>query len=330
MKHMKNNLKDLLQSNYPNIDGNSLGSYCNKFEKIIKILNNLGVNAEEKKKSILSSVGKKDFLNYVCELSIIYHFATNYPNCFKNEVNSFGNKNYDFSFYKENLKINVEIKSLSPSDNSGKIPIKIFLPKEQEQELYNQGLENITRTTHKKIKELLEKANSQLPSLKDNEINVTILCVSDLDEYADVVTNLLHSEINLLHSNNFNKIDCILVCNIGFEHNFLLDKSVYETYIDIQSYKLNGEMIWEYKRSIPVLPMLFWLKTSFPRNDETQKNVMEAMFSHTCYLREKIKSNNDIQEAIFELYNNIAKGVLNNYSRLELENTKTSIKTHVQ
>lgn len=262
---------------------------------------------KKKKKFILSSVGKKDFLNYVCELSIIYHFATNNPNCFKNQVNSFGNKNYDFSFYKENLKINVEIKSLSPSDNSGRIPIKIFLPKEQEKELYNQGLKNITRTTHKKIKELLEKANSQLPSLKDNEINVTILCVSDLDEYADVVTNLLHSEINLLHSNNFNNIDCLLVCNIGYEHNFLLDKSVYKEYIKIESYKLDGETIWEYKRSIPVLPMLFWLKTPLPRNEDTQKSVMEAMFSHTSYLTGKIKNNNDIQKTIFDLYNNIEK-----------------------
>lgn len=321
MKHMENNLQDLLQSNYPKIDRNALGSYCSKFEKIIEHLNGLGVNAEEKKKSILSSVGKKDFINYVCELSIIYYFASNYPNAFRSDVNSISNKNYDFCFYNENLKINVEVKSLSPSDNSGRIPIKIFLPKEQEQELYHQGLENITRTTYKKIKELLGKANSQLPSLKDNEINVTILCVSDLDEYADVVTNLLHSEINLLHSNNFNNIDCILVCNLGYEHNFLLDKSVYKEYQEIQSYKLNGELIWEYKRSIPVLPMLFWLKTPLPRNENIQKTVMEAMFSHTSYLTGNIKTNNDIQKAIFDLYNNIEKGILNNnttstYSKL--------------
>lgn len=312
MNNVENNFKNLLIDKYPNIYIESLDAYCDKFEQIISKLNELGIDAEVKKKSILSNIGKKDYLNYVCELSVIYHFASKFSEDFKIDINSTNNKNFDFYFFHQDLKMNVEVKSLSPSDNSEKKPVKLFLPKEQENELYKQGLQNLTRTTYKKIMDLLEKADSQLPLLQAHEINIVLLCVSDLDEYTDVVTNLIHSEISILNLNKFKNIDCVLVCNIGFEHNFLLNKQVYKEYIkpNIENYSLDGKLIWDYQRSIPVLPMLFWVNTPLYecRNEEIQKNVMEAMFSHTSYLQRKVKSNNDIQNAIFTLYNEISTG----------------------
>lgn len=310
MDNLKHNFRELLKNAYPQIDINSLGAYCDKFEKIIEHFNSLGIKGEDKKKNILSNIGKKDYLNYVCELSIIYYFSSKFPRDFKSEICVDG-KNFDFSFFNNELRINVEVKSLSPSMNSGRIPIKLFILKEQEHTLYEQGLENLTRTTYKKITELLNKADQQLPSLKENEINIVFLCVSDLDEYSDVITNLLHSKIGILEHNAFSNIDCILVCNIGFEHNFLLNKTVYENYMkNVQEYNLNGELVWEYERSAPVLPMLFWLKTTFNRGEKIQKSVMEATFSHTCYLRNRVKNNDNIQKALFSIYNEISLGTL--------------------
>ncbi|MDP8050953.1 hypothetical protein QJU23_00750 [Pasteurella atlantica] len=310
--------KNKLCETYNNLEYDKLGDYITKFFKIIDEFSSKGIDIKEKE--LIKAVGKKDYISYACEISIMYHFLSKYSN-FKYEVsNGRDKKNFDFSFSIDILDINIEIKSFSSEkNNSNQSPIKLCLNDDNDDILYRMIKEEyekngisdgiVSNNNKKVILDFLKKANSQLPNRKKKSINVVVLCTQDLDQYADILCHFFDSKNAMLYSiqninttcKRYKNIDAIVVCNMGYGHINIL--GIHDR---TKKAPINGSDAWDYCLSIPNLPMLFWLRPN-DFNDEEQKNISEIFFSHTGYLK---KEGPPYYIHIFDLYNKILKSKL--------------------
>ena len=307
-----------------------LSSYVKKFDLMIGEFESNYIQVADIKENLIKNIGTDSYVSHACEFSLLYYFFKKFPEGFKFHVDSnvskTGNvndkaRNYDIHFLNDGYSFHVEVKTFKFSDNEGKLPVKIFLPKDQMESLYEQGLRP-ARNLMPKISKALKDANGQLPEYQDKNvknINIAIICVNDLDEYADALTCLIHSEIGILSPKNkgnkivatkeeLDKIDAIILCNLGYEHNVIFDRNKLINFYRTENVEIDGSEIWDYYRSVPVLPMHFWVSDEAKLDEEKCYKIQHILFSHTGYYIKYYKNDANIQEALFELFNDILNG----------------------
>lgn len=316
-----------------NIDSNIIDEYCATFEKMVLDFSKKSVKLDTNK--IINSIGTPDYINRICEFCIAHYFMMEYPENFQYEVESNlaktqnindKRKNFDLSFISNKYTFNIEVKTFKLTNHENKDPIKLYLPPEQSKPFYDLLKENninISRNCLPQLGRFLRDANSQLPDKTENHINIVMLCCNDLDEYSDVLTCLLHPKIGVFYIEEptkispnlaeLDKIDCICINNLGFEHNVIFD---YERYM--RSYgkenvtngiiNLSGSEIWNYYRNIPILPIAFFPKKL---SDELNIEIDKTLFSQMFFYQKCWIENNDyadqIQKSLFDAYNEILK-----------------------
>ncbi|SUO98318.1 hypothetical protein [Suttonella indologenes] len=305
-------------------DNELIQDYLKELELMSQELIEVKVDIKDILTKLLNSIGQSDYIHHACEFSLIYHFFKEFPSGFlyqiPSQVASTGNKidtpkNYDVKFSNNGINFHVEIKTIKPMCYDGKDPIKLFLSKDKIKSLYEQGARNFSPNLMSKISNFLKDANRQLPEKKSfNDVNIVILCCNDLDEYADVLECLGNEQIGILRVKNKNQnsefvptkeelfnIDGIVICNLGFEHQAFFNRGKIFKLYQSDDVCLNGKDIWGYKRSIPVLPMLFFTKKF---EEDIEKTISCSFFSHTPYFYDYWK-NYEQQEALFKLFNDI-------------------------
>ena len=286
-------------------------------------------------RNLYRSIGQSEYIHHACEFSLAYNFFKRFPDKFDfqvpSQISSTNNpndipKNYDIKFSSKNINFHVEVKTIEPINYEHKDRYKLFLPQNEIKSLYEQGANNFSPNLMPKISRFLKDANMQLPIRKlDIDINIVILCCNDLDEYSDILECLTNERMGILSNKNsgseiipsrkdLHNIDGIVICNLGFEHRAFFDREKLSKFyqadnIYLERQILKGRQIWRYDRSVPVLPMLFFLKKFEPN---VEKIMSDSLFSHTVYFVDYWKKfNSDNQEALFALFNDIQNGKLN-------------------
>ncbi|WP_159068665.1 hypothetical protein [Neisseria wadsworthii] len=274
---------------------------------------------------LFNTIGKPDYIHHACEFSLAYHFFKTFPDRFSyqisSQVASTGNiadhpKNYDIKFSNKNLNFHVEVKTITPMNYESKEPCKIFLPDDERQSIYEQGFKDFSPNLVPKISRFLKDANMQLPLRQSsNDINIVMLCCNNLDEYADILECLCNERMGILSEQNKGSnivpakkdlcnIDGIVICNLRFEHYAFFDREKLFKFYQCDDVCLSGKEVWQYYRSTPVLPILFFLKNF---EEDVEKTMSSSFFSHTGYFADYWKkSNSDNQTALFSLFNDIA------------------------
>ncbi len=298
--------------------------YLNEIEMMIQEFIESKVYVKDIFYKLLNAIGKPDYIHHACEFSLAYHFFKTFPDRFSyqisSQVASTGNiadhpKNYDIKFSNKNLNFHVEVKTIMPMNYESKEPCKIFLPDDERKLMYRQVAKNSSPNLMPKLSRFLKDANMQLPERQSsNDINIVIICCNDLDEYADILECLCNERMGILSEQNKGSnivpskkdlcnIDGIVICNLGFEHHAFFDREKLIKFYRCDDICLSGKEIWQYYRSIPVLPMLLFFNKF---EEDIEKIMVCSFFSHIGYFFDywkKFNSNN--QKALFSLFNDI-------------------------
>lgn len=302
----------------------TLLDYIKRLNFMIKDLESNGIQINKIKNDLIRNIGNNSYITHACKFSLLYYFFKKFPKEFKFHVSSniskTGNindkmKNYDLNFLNGQYSFHIEVKTFEFSEDKEKSAIKMFLSKEQAERQYRllreRGL-SPNRTLMTKISKALKDANEQLPRYQDADIkniNIAMICCNDLDEYADALTCLIHSKEGILSlhrgdkirpsKEDLDRIDAILLCNLGFEHNVIMNKTKLYKFYNNDEITINGSDIWDYRRNIPVLPMHLLVSDEDKLGKEKSYQIQHILFSHTAYYKQYCENDNDIQNALF-------------------------------
>lgn len=290
-------------------------------EGLCELLNTLdsnGFNTADLQKRLTVALGDKDtggYVNLACELAAAGYFLKHFPDGFLYQVpsaepSSTGmSKNFDFAFVANGFSFHVEVKAFAsnPKANQGP-PIKVFLPRDQQQSLYEQGL-RFSRHSAPAISRFLNDANSQLTS-PPNGLSVMLLCCNDLDEFSDALTCFVgpHGICNQTEQqglvpapSQLPNIDAVIICQLGFNQSSVLDPVKFKSFFGENDINItHGGAAWDYKTSIPVG---LFLRKELPSHDlqVAFQEVFRSSHANIAFLMQQ--NGYDIQQALFALFN---------------------------
>lgn len=183
------------------------------------------------------------YIQSACELSILSTILKIYPRDFQYEpklnIESEENKNkdVDFSFYAEGIKINVEVKCFNQQEqNNSNQPSVTFLTPQLPTDFYKNIQEqlpniNFTRSRLLTINDFFDNSIKKFGTKSPQEFNILMICCYDLDDYVDVLEsiagrfgisyNLNKKFLNVkgnIDINNYKNIDAVVVSNLAFNH----------------------------------------------------------------------------------------------------------------
>lgn len=292
--------------------------YEQGLRKLLNTLDSNGFDTADLQKRLTVALGDKGtggYVNLACELAAARYFLTNFPDGFRYQVpnaepSSTGmSKNFDFSFIAHGFSFHVEVKAFAPNPkvNQGP-PIKVFLPREQQQSLYKQGL-RFSRHSAPAIARFLNDANSQLTS-PPNGLSVMLLCCNDLNEFSDALTCFVgpHGVCNQTEQqglvpapSQLPNIDAVVICQLGFNQSAVLDPVKFKSFFGEDDINItDGAAAWDYKTALPVG---FLLRKDLPSHN-LQVVFQEVFRSSHANLAFHMQQNGyDIQQALFALFN---------------------------
>ncbi|HFT6992679.1 TPA: hypothetical protein ACGRQA_001995 [Stenotrophomonas maltophilia] len=251
------------------------------------------------------------YVNKACEYSLASSFRRSYSDCFQYQVDTLtlasppdrGRGSFDFRFHSEKTPYNVEVKSFSRSHQTDdeSQPVKIFLPREQCQALYDAGLRS-EGTCRRTLIGFLDKANKQLPP-SGRGVNVVVVCCNDVDEYADALECLSGNygiardeEMIVKYSN----VDAVVLTLTGLLHFSAIDPDVLsKTLQEEDALPPDDFDFWAYAPALP-LGVLFSRDRGGGIEDDF-KRVFQLANDHL--LRYIENSPGDLQGAVFAFFN---------------------------
>lgn len=272
--------------------------------------------------SLLKQTDSFPYVNHACELSAANSFKLEFPKGFRYQVDNTSTitrtgkpKSFDFSFFVDTHQFNTEVKNFSRKDaNCGRDPVKLFLPRVQSQELYDQGLRP-DATCKSAIRGFLINANTQLQRPPIG-LSVMLLCCNDLDEYADAMECFIGSHgiiqsatpknpqtgiVSFPDIGELPNIDAVVICNLGFSHRSVTDTDILKKfYRDDDVQLVDGSTIWSYKSTLPA---------GFFLRQEKFSDGLYKIFAESFHLTNgpliqlRRRHHGNLQAAIFELFN---------------------------
>jgi hypothetical protein len=297
-------------------------------DELLSVVTNLLNTSDEitseidKVVSLLEQTDSLQYVNHACELSATNSFKLEFPKGFRYQVEntttitSTGkSKSFDFSFFVDTYQFNTEVKNFARKEtNQGRDPVKLFLPRDQSQLLYDQGLRP-DATCKSAIRAFLKDANDQLQR-PSNGLSVMLLCCNSFDEYADAMECFIgpHGIIQSATPENpqtgnvsypdigeLPNIDAVVICNLGFFHRCVIDTAVSkDSYKDGRVSPTDGAIPWSYKGTLPI---------GFPLREEKHSNELLKVFADSFHMINGSlsqlckKHSGNLQAAIFELIN---------------------------
>jgi hypothetical protein len=218
-------------------------------------------------------------------------------------------KNFDFAFTASGFSFHVEVKAFAPKamDRQGP-PIKVFLPPDQSEELYEQGA-RFSSNCAPGIARFLKAANDQLTS-PSNGLSLMLLCCNDLDEFADALTCFigLHGICHQTEQrglipapSQLPNVDAVVICQLGFNQSAALDPLKFKSFYGDDSIKIaQGADAWDYTSALPIG---FFLRNERPSYD-LQVVFGDAFRSNHQNISALMQQNGgDVQQALFSLFN---------------------------
>lgn len=258
------------------------------------------------------------YVNKACEYSSAVNFRRIYSDCFQYQVDTLtlaspparGMGSFDFRFHSETTPYNVEVKSFARSHQTDdeSQPVKIFLPREHCQALYDGGLRS-EGTSRKTLIGFLDKANKQLPS-SGRGMNVVVVCCNDVDEYADALECLsgnygLARDAKMIVK--YSNIDAVVLTLTGLLHFSAIDPDVLSKTVQEEGVLPRGDFdFWDYVLALP-LGVLF----SRDCGDEIEDDFKRVFHLANDLLRRYIDDfSGDLQGAVFAFFNATLGGLL--------------------
>lgn len=286
--------------------------------KLFDALDSNGFDTADLRKRLTFALRDKDtggYVNLACELAAAGYFLKYFPDGFRYQVpssepSSTGmSKNFDFAFVGNGFSFHVEVKAFAPNPKAYQgPPIKVFLPREQQQSLYEQGL-RFSRHSAPAIARFLNDANSQLTS-PPNGLSVMLLCCNDLDEFSDALTCFVgpHGICSQTEQqglvpapSQLPNIDAVVICQLGFNQSSVLDPVKFKSFFGEDTINIaHGAAAWDYKTALPVG---LFLRKELPSHDlqVAFQEVFRSLHANIAFLMQQNGYN--IQQALFALFN---------------------------
>lgn len=306
------------------VDRKTVQEYTERLKSILCEFSSAGFDVKEIEKN-LAEPGSDRYIQEASELSAAYYFMKTYPEDFDYQVPSHisrtrsesdKRKNFDFSFSFNGFTFNVDVKNFSRrKENENSLPVKVFLNKPDQQSLYRsiseqEGL-GFSPNRLPAVGRFLKKANDQL-TRPESGFSVVLISCNNLDELTDVVECFVNRNCGICFKEesdsvvpapkDLENIDAVVICNLAFEHQAIFDSSIMVDFYGRDGFFMpDGSSVWDYKRTIPVLPILIPLRKKLVDNF-CFKSLQEAFFSHNAYI---FTDNFDglNQNRIFDYYN---------------------------
>ena len=292
--------------------------YEEELWRLLDTLNSHGFDTAELQQRLTAALGDKDtggYVNLACELAAVGHFLKHFPEGFRYQVPSTEpasdtgmSKNFDFAFIANGFSFHVEVKAFAPNPKAHEgPPIKLFLPREQQEALYKQGL-RFSRHCAPAIARFLNDANNQL-TLPTNGLSVMLLCCNDLDEFADALTCFIgpHGICNqtaqqglIPAPTQLPNIDAVVICQLGFNQSAVLDPAKFKRFLGEDDLNIaHGADAWDYKTAFPVG---LFLRKEHPSYDlqAVFEKVFRSLHANVAFLMKQ--SGHGVQDALFALF----------------------------
>jgi hypothetical protein len=312
-------LRALLSTYAQSQDPITINQYADGLQLLLRELESSGFDAADVLKRLTSALRDKNtggYVNLACELAAAGHFLKHFPDGFGYQVPSAEPacgegtpKNFDFSFVVNGFTFNVEVKSFAPklTDHRGP-PVKVFLPPDQREWLYEQG-SRFTSNCAPGIARFLRDANEQLTAPATG-LSVMLLCCNDLDEFADAlacfigpygICNQITQQGLIPAPAQLPNIDAVVICQLGFNQSAVLNPMKLKSFFDDDSIKASdGADAWDYKTALPIG---FFLHKMRPAHDlqTVFGEVFRSLHGNIYSLMQR--NGNDPQGALFSLFN---------------------------
>ncbi len=313
MSMLVDELEIVLRQRFHGLPVKHIEGYVNSFALALNYLLEGGDQTSAITRASSDLESRKDFscVNQMCEYSLAFNSAKRYPECFQFQVDALslvspparGRKSFDFRFISKETPYNVEVKSFSRAHQVGdeSQPVKIFLPREDCQALYDAGLRS-EGTCRRALIGFLDKANTQLPS-SGNGVNVVVICCNDVDEYADALECLIGkfgivSDEGMLAK--YPKIDAIVLTLTGLFHFSAIDPDVISSVLQEEGALPSDDFdFWGHALTLPV--GMFFSKGCGSDVENDFKQSFQLVNDHLkMYVRD---FQDDLQGAVFALFN---------------------------
>ncbi|HDR9058083.1 TPA: hypothetical protein QDB02_005883 [Burkholderia vietnamiensis] len=312
-------LNSLLRAYAPAQNPHIVDQYTDGLCVLLGALRSNGFDTTDLQKRLSTALRDKDtggYVNLACELAAVGHFLKHFPDGFRYQVpnaeSAVGSgvaKNFDYAFVVGDFSFHVEVKAFAPKATfRQRSPIKVFLPPDQREELYEQGA-RFSSNCAPGIARFLKDANDQL-TLPSNGLSVMLLCCNDLDEFADALTCFVGphgicyqtEQQGLVPApSQLPNIDAVVICQLGFNQCAVLDPMKLKGFYADDSVEIaDGAAAWEYTSSLPI--------GVFLRKERPSAEIQAIFGSAFRSLHANIytlmqQNGDDAQQALFSIFN---------------------------